>query len=291
MSIISKINKFKKDARKTKDFTGSIAQGASSIQSLITGRISEDTRIGGLQSINNIKSNLNTGIAKPSRYAVYLTTPPMLAGQNSSYLLFRTSSAELPGQTLNRINVKPLGYGNPRSLPTNYNIFPDVTVEFMASSDQREYKYFTMWQDGIIKKPNSKAESSLGFHTVSFLNRYACKMSIVLYNELGDAVYECYFNDLYPVQINPVSLSWDANDQVYKFTVTFAYTNWYDITTRDGFDSQFPNVLGGIDSRIGAGISGALETGFGVFGKSSDVPQGVYDAVNVITGGGLLNLG
>jgi hypothetical protein len=290
MSIIGKINKFKKDARKIKDFTGAVAQGASSIQSLITGRIADDARIDGLQSLNNIRGNLNSGVAKPSKYAVYLTTPPMMGRQNSSYLLFRTSSAELPGQTLNRINVKPLGYGNPRSLPTNYNIFPDITIEFMSSADQREYKYFTMWQDGIVKKPNLKAENSLGFHTVNFLNQYACNMSIVLYSELGDPVYECFFNELYPVQINPVVLSWDANDQIYKFTVTFAYTNWYDSTTRDTTNNVFPNILGGIDARIGAGISSALETGFSVFGKSSDVPRGVYDAVNVITGGGLLDL-
>lgn len=291
MSILEKINSFKKEARKVKDFTGSVSQGAKTLQGLFTGQLSDDFRLGpGISSVNQIKANLGGGIAKPSRYAVYLTTPKILTPSNSGYLLFRTSAAELPGQTLNRINVKPLGYGNPRSMPTNYNIFPDVTVEFMASADQREYKYFTLWQDGIVKKPNSKAENSLGFHTVEFLSEYSCKMSIVLYDELGTPVYECFFNELYPVQINPVNLSWDANDQQYKFTVTFSYTNWYDQDTRDGRDSKFPNVLGGIDSRIGAGVAGALETGFGVFGKSSDIPNAVFDAVNVISGGGLLNL-
>ncbi len=291
MSILGKINKFKKEARKVKDFTGSVSQGAKTLQGLLTGQLADDFRLGpGISSVNQVKANLGGGIAKPSRYAVYLTTPPKMTPQNTSYLLFRTSAAELPGQTLNRINVKPLGYGNPRSMPTNYNIFPDITVEFMASADQREYKYFCAWQDAIVKKPNTKAENSLGFHTVEFLDRYACQMSIVLYDELGDAVYECYFKELYPVQINPVNLSWDANDQQYKFTVTFSYTNWYDVTTRDGVESNFPNLFGGIDARIGAGIAGALETGFGVFGKSSSIPNGVFDAVNVISGGGLLNL-
>lgn len=290
MSILGKINEYRQKARKVKDFTGALAQGAESIQSLITGRVSEDARLGpSISSVNQIKANLGGGIAKPSRYAVYLTTPRILNGQNAGYLLFRTSTVELPGQTLNRMNVKPLGYGNARSLPINYNIFPDVTIEFMASTNMREYKYFNAWMDGIVKKPNGKSENTLGFHTVNYLSEYACKMAIAMYSETGDVVYEAYFNDLYPVQVNPIPLSWDANDQMLKFTVTFAYTNWYDSTTRDGTQSAFPNILGGIDSRIGAGIAGALETGFKVFGKSSSLPSNVYDAVNVISGGGLLN--
>lgn len=288
MSIIGKINEFKKKARKVKDFTGALSQGASSISALLTGRVADDARLGpSISSVNQIAANLGGGVAKPSRYAVYLTAPRILNGQNIGYLLFRTSAVELPGQTLNRMNVKPLGYGNARSLPTNYNIFPDVTIEFMASADMREYNYFSLWQDGIIKKPNAKAENSTGFHTVNYLREYSCKMAVAMYNELGDVTYEAYFNDLYPVQINNIPLSWEMNDQLLKFTVTFAYSNWYDKTTRDGATSGFPKVLGGIDARIGAGIAGALETGFKVFGKSSSVPRRVFDAVNVLSGGGL----
>jgi len=290
MSILAKINEFKRKASKVNDFSESIGQGARGVHALLTGEINPDARINtGLPAINQISGNLNTGINKPSRYAVYLTPPRILANQNTSYLLFRTTTAELPGLTINRLTTKPLGYGNARNLPTALNIFPDITIEFLASADQREYKFFSAWTDGIVKRPNDKAENTKGFHTVNYLHDYSCNMSIVLYSETGDSVYECFFNELYPVQVNPIPLSWDANDQAFRFSITFAYTNWYDRTIRDSIETKFPKILGGIDTRIGSQIAGALNTGFSVFGVQSTLPTNVSDALNVITGGGLLD--
>lgn len=290
MSILNKINKFRRDLKRVKDFTGSVAQGAESVRDLIDGRVSDDARLGpGLASINQIAANLGGGIAKPSRYAVYFSPPRVLANENMGYLLFRTLNTELPGQNINVINVKPHGIGNPRSMPTAFNIYPYLGVNFMASQDLREYALFSRWMDNIVKKPNVKSENTRGFHLANYQRDYACSISIVLYDEEGNSVYEAFFKDCWPVQLEPVDLNWDNTNQLLTFRVQFAFTSWYDYTIGDGVQSKFPNIIGGLDSRIGAGIAGALETGFKVFGVESKVPQRVFDAVNVISGGGLFN--
>jgi len=290
MSIISKINEFKKKARKVKDVSSAVNQGVSGIRGLITGRVEDDAIIQrGIESVERMKANLNKGVARQNRYAVYITPPRMLAGENTSYLLFRTQATELPGLTLNTFNHQPMGFGNPRSMPAGYNLYPNLGVDFVSSADYREWKFFSTWFDGIVKRPTQKAENQGDTHMLNYYDDYTCQISIVAYNELGDPVYECYFNDAYPVQLNPVNLNWAANDGYVSFPVQFAYRSWYDKTIRDGFESRFPNILTGIDSRIGAQIVGALETGLGAFGIEDKLPTSVRDAVNVVTGGGLLN--
>lgn len=290
MSIISKINEFKKKARRVKDFTSSINQGIDGVRSLLTGQIADDARItNGLASVERMKANLNKGVAKPSRFALYLTPPRMLAGQNTSYLMFRAEGTEFPGQNLNVFNHQPLGYGNPRQMPTGYNLYPNLGVTFNMSADYREWKFFSAWFDGIVKKAGKGSENTGGTHLVNYYNDYVCQLSIVGYNELGDVVYECFFNDAYPIQMSPINLAWSSTDTYTTFPIQFAYKDWYDVTIRENIRSKFPNILTGIDSRTGAQITGALETGFAAFGASDRLPTSVRDAVNVITGGGILN--
>jgi hypothetical protein len=290
MSILSKINEFKKKAKRFRDATSSINQGIDGIRSLVTGEISADARIRtGISGVEQIKANLDKGVARPSRYAVYITPPRMLVGQNTSYLLFRTEATELPGQNINVFNHQPMGFGNQRQMAAGYNMYPNLGVTFMASADYREWRFFSGWHDGIVKKPGKQAENRGGTHLVNYYDQFTCQIAVVGYNELGDVVYECFFNDAYPIQLSPINLNWAATDSVVTFPVQFAYRDWYDNAVRDSSQSKFPNILTGIDARIGSQITGALETGFKAFGVSDPLPSGVRDAVNVITGGGLLN--
>lgn len=290
MSIISKINEFKKKARRVRDVSSSINQGISGIRGLITGEIEQNTVIrNGLPGVERVKANLDKGLARPSRYAVYLTPPRMLAGQNTSYLLFRTGATELPGLTLSAFNHQPMGFGNPRQMPAAYTLYPNLGIDFTSSADYREWRFFSSWFDGIVKRPNQQAENRGDTHFVNYHDDYTCQISVVAYNELGDPVYECYFKDAYPLQLNPINFNWALTDSIVTFPVQFAYTAWYDRTIRNKFDSRFPNILTGVDARIGAQITGALETGFSALGIEDKLPTSVRDAVNVITGGGLLN--
>jgi hypothetical protein len=292
MSILGKINSFKKDVSKGRDVSGSLTQGASSIRSLLTGEVADNARINkGLAGVNQLKANIETGLGSTSRFAVYMTPPKMLVGNNMGFLMFRTVNAELPGINLNRMNVKPHGYGSPRSMPTNYTLFPDISITYMASADLREYKFFSAWLDGIVKRPGMKSEgNSLNrTHTVNYLTEYGCSMSVVMYSETGNPVYECYFKDLYPVNMQNVTLSWDNNNQIFQFVVTYAYSAWYGAEIRDSASSKFGTLLGGMDPRIGSGLAGALTNGFKALGIESGLPNNVFDAQSVLGGGGILN--
>lgn len=292
MSILGKINSFKKDVAKVRDVSGSISQGASSIRGLLTGQVADDARINkGLSGVNQLKANIETGLGSTNRFAVYMTPPPMLVGQNMGFLMFRTVNAELPGINMNRMNVKPHGYGNPRSMPTNYTLFPDISITYMASADLREYKFFSAWMDGIVKRPGTKSEGNSvdKTHTVNYLTEYGCSMSIVMYSETGEPVYECYFKDLYPVNMQNVTLSWDNNNQIFQFVVTYAYSAWYGAEIRETASQQFGTLLGGMDPRIGSGLAGALTNGFKALGIESGLPNDVFDAQSVLGGGGILN--
>jgi hypothetical protein len=289
MSILEKINSFRKKARRVNDVSSALTQGVSGIASIFTGQVRNDTFIEtGLPNVERMKANLERGVARANKFAVYITPPRMLAGSNASYLLFRTQATELPGQTLDVIQHRPMGFGNARQMPTGYNPFPPVGVEFILSGDYREYKYLSSWFDGIVKKSDGRSENQGGTHLVNFHENYACQMAIVAYNELGDVTYECFFKDAYPTQLDPVSLNWALNDQINAVRAQFSYTAWYDRTVRDSSDSKFPNILTGIDARIGAQINGAPETGFKAFGVEDKLPSGVRDAIDVITAGGFL---
>lgn len=290
MSILEKINEFKKKASRVRDITDAISQGTNGIRGLITNEIANSVRIGrGAANIERMKANLDKGVASVSRYVVYITPPKMLTGENTSYLMFRTENTELPGQTINVFNHQPMGFGTPRQMPTSYTLPPNLGITFLGSANYREWKFFSTWLDGIVKKPREGAENVNGTHFVRFYSDYTCQICVVGYNELGDPVYECYFNDAYPIQVNPINFAWATTDTTLTFPVQFAYKNWYDAGVRKDFESKFPNFLSGIDSRIGAQITGALETGLRAFGIQDPLPQDVRDSINVITGGGLLD--
>ena len=115
MSILEKINSFRKKARRVNDVSSALTQGVSGIASIFTGQVRNDTFIEtGLPNVERMKANLERGVARANKFAVYITPPRMLAGSNASYLLFRTQATELPGQTLDVIQHRPMGFGNAR---------------------------------------------------------------------------------------------------------------------------------------------------------------------------------
>jgi len=228
-------------------------------------------------NVEQLKANLPKGLARPNKYVALISTPPVLGKVDNTFLVYRTIGASLPGKNLFTMQSKPIGYGPVVRTPYQ-NSYGQLDLTFLTDSDYREYKYFSLWTDSIVKGATNKNFSRGGFHLVNYREDYRCLISLFGYNDEGVSTYSCFFVDAYPRDIQPVTLGWDQNDQVLQFTVTFDFTHWYDQDT--------PEIMvGKKDIARGSEVdvfTNLLESGFSALGIDSSLPSDIRDAKNVL---------
>lgn len=279
MSLFTKIKSIKKNVDATKRFADDIKGGLGLDRDKVIQEQSTPLQKR-VFNVEQIKSHLGNGLARPNRYVALISTPPVLGSLSSQFLVHRTLGASLPGKNLFTSQSKPIGYGPIVRYPYQ-NSYGQLDITFMTDSTYAEYKYFSLWTDSIVKGATNKNFSRGGFHLNNYRNDYRCLISLFGYDEAGVPQYSCFFVDAYPRDIQPVTLGWDQNDQVLQFTVTFDFTHWY--------DESIPEVMRGKKDIAEGGefdvFTNLLESGFaaaGVTGPGASLPQDVRDAKNVL---------
>lgn len=168
--------------------------------------------------------------ATPSRYANALNT--YLKPNTQDDFVLRCESAQLPGATLLKEEVRRFGYGTIEDVPYGVQ-FQDMTLGFISDYKGSQVKFFYEWLN-IITNFNSQGGNMMRANDYGsmpyevaykdeFINR---QMDIFVYdrNQQQTVVYELY--DVFPTAINATDVSWSDVDQLMKFYVRFSYTDY-----------------------------------------------------------------
>ena len=156
------------------------------------------------------------------------------------------SNVSLPGKTITD-DVNETYYGPKRAIAKNVS-FEEVTLEFYTSVNYDERLYFEAWQNSIVDPIT---------HNVGYYDDYATPCMITItplhksftsalaqFEPSGDAVkdretirkslgdssgftsYQVQMYEVWPKTIASTPLSYDAQNQIVKTSVTFTYRNY-----------------------------------------------------------------
>ncbi len=193
------------------------------------------------KNISQFKSKLIGGGARPNLFEVELTTLPanVTANWDSDVFNFMCKAAQLPPQNIANIDVPFRG--------RIFKVAGDRTVEnwtvtIINDEDFAIRNIMEDWMQNIVKLENNTGvtnpSSYMGEADVVQLGRNV--QTGQEQGEKGKASGDSYtndeqnianlaqykFQDIWPVNISAIDLSYENSDQIEEFTVEFQYSYW-----------------------------------------------------------------
>lgn len=163
-------------------------------------------------NINEFKSQLVGGGARPSLFEVRITNP--IAPIADFKVPFMIKAAGLPASNLGSFTVPYFGrqvkYAGDRT-------FEDWTVTVINDEDFAVRNALEAWSNAI----NSHVSN-----TRALPQDYKSDAQIIQYGKDGTALRQYTFQGLYPLTIDAIEMNWETQDTIEEFGVTFQYDLW-----------------------------------------------------------------
>jgi len=163
-------------------------------------------------SINEFKSQLVGGGARPSLFQVQITNPVL--GIADFKVPFMVKTAALPASTLGEYTVPYFGrlvkYAGDRT-------FEPWSVTVINDEDFGIRNAMEAWSNSI----NSHVTNSR-----SLPQNYKSDAVITQFSKDGSILRVYNFEGLFPTQISDIQMGWELTDQIQEFTVSFNYDVW-----------------------------------------------------------------
>lgn len=170
-------------------------------------------------SINEISAQLTGGGARPSKFQVQLINPGNGAGDVK--FPFMCQAASFPNFTVGQIQVPYFGR---KIKVAGDRVWGEWTTTIQNDEDFLIRNAMEEWGN----KVNSFEGNLRTFGSSSPLD-YKSQALVYQYSQTGTILRVGQFNGLWPMEIGPIELSWDATDQIETFQVTFCY-DWFNVS-------------------------------------------------------------
>lgn len=171
-------------------------------------------------NINEIRSQLTFGGARPNLFQVQFSNPANGAGDLK--VPFLVQAAEIPAATLSEIQVPYFG----RTIKVAGNrTYGNWTVTVMNDEDYLIRNALEQWSNRI-----NSFEGNVRTFGGPESSRYKSTGRVTQMSKDGRALRTYRFNGIFPVDVSGIGLNWADNDQIETFQCTFAY-DWWDIDT------------------------------------------------------------
>ncbi len=156
------------------------------------------------------------GILRNNKYYTYLEPPQRLTVSSDTITGLRTLAHSVSSPNFNFGTYEFTRLGTPIELP-NTQIFEDLTVSYYTQGDASQFGFFYDWKDLIFDQESK---------TFNFLDEYSGNYKIDYLNDMGDIAYSITYNMLYPKNVSQTQLSYEEQDALFSFDVTYAYQNY-----------------------------------------------------------------
>lgn len=167
-------------------------------------------------NINEIKSQLQFGGARPSLFQVRFTNPA--TGEADLKVPFMVKAASLPASSLTEIQVPY--FGRRIKVPGTRN-YENWTVTVMNDEDFKVRRAIEAWSRRI----NTYRGNIRDFGT-SAPAEFKSNAEVIQYGQAGNILRTYSFEGIWPLNISAVDLNWESGDQIEEFTVEFAVDLW-----------------------------------------------------------------
>lgn len=171
-----------------------------------------------MAKISEFKAQMKQGGARSNSFKCIITPPTGLvygASTAGAKIEFMAKSATLPESQLAPIEVmyrgRPVNFAGERS-------FSPWTITLYNDNDFIVRNAFENWVNEI-----SRAESTNGVLAPS---DYQVDMEVYQLDRNDTELKKYIFRDAFPTNVSDIQLSWDANNQIQEYSVTFYYNYW-----------------------------------------------------------------
>tara|TARA_Y100001973_G_scaffold106622_1_gene185901 strand:- start:1938 stop:2537 length:600 start_codon:yes stop_codon:yes gene_type:complete len=190
---------------------------------------------------NEFRQNLKYGGARANKFDVGIAFPSYVPGGviAGNQIRFRAKATQAPGMTIGTIEVPYQG----RTIKiAGDRVFEEWNVTVINDEDYAIRNAFEAWQNGI---------SQIDFDTdgeriaeIEGINDYVADVVVRQRTKKSGSVSKQYLmKNAFPTAIGPIELSWDSQDTIEEFDVTFAF----DYFVTNGVDDA-GSIGGGIFS-------------------------------------------
>ena len=192
-------------------------------------------------SISNFISEVNSrGLARPSRFEVFILPPPGLGALTGSgrFVSLMCESASLPAMSVSTKPFRIYGASYQRPVSSEFN-GDGITLSFYIDNQMEVKSFFDAWMFKVVN-PNS--------FNVSYQQEYVSQIKIAQLDEQNTESYSVYLEDAFPRAVNMLDLNMGATNQVHKLNVTFAYRRWFpesELLNRLNFNPNLSNFASG----------------------------------------------
>ena len=201
-------------------------------------------------------------------------------------LMMFTDQASLPGLSLGSEDQnRRYGTGVAEKMPYGA-FFTDITLGFLADGNGEILKMFHNWMKYIVNY-DSRRNGPTGFneaepYEVAYKDNYSATMEITVFNESADKIITYTLNEVYPLFLGEIAMSWSDNDSIMKIPVTFTYRDWQ----TDSMSTA--NLSKGVSNNLTL-LQKILKVGTAVQAISAiKRPQSVGDVINVVNNANIL---
>jgi len=166
-----------------------------------------------MANINDFKAVLKGGGARGNQFSVNLPFPGYAGvGGESRVLSFLCKATNLPGMTLGEVAVPFRG----RSLYiAGDRTFETWTTTVLNDTDFLIRNAMERWMNGMnALSDNSGLENPADYQVDGYVDQL---------DRSGIAIKSYTFRGLFPLTIAPIELTYDGNDAVEEFEVTYRY--------------------------------------------------------------------
>lgn len=175
-----------------------------------------------MADISAFKAQMKTGGARSNAFKCIITPPQGIvsgAALAGSKIEFMAKAASLPDASLAPVEImyrgRPVKFAGERT-------FSPWTITLYNDNDFIVRNAFEEWIDSI-----SNANSTNGTLLPS---AYQVDMEVYQMDRNDQMLKKYIFRDAFPVNVSDIPLSWDANNQIQEYSVTFEYNFWEPVT-------------------------------------------------------------
>jgi len=171
-------------------------------------------------NINDIRSQLTGGGARANLFEVQLPLPAIAGGEAaaaSQKLTFTCKASQMPGATISQVEVPYFGR---RVKFAGNRTFEEWTVTVMNDEDFLVFDAINGWMNAINTHEGNVRTA--GPSPIS----YQSTADVVHYSKTGDEIKRIKVVNMWPTNVAPIDLAWDAGDEIEEFIVTWALDYW-----------------------------------------------------------------
>lgn len=170
-----------------------------------------------LMNIDDFKSRLGAGGARPNQFKVWLSFPSPIPNANSDNFL--VTAASLPASNVNPTIVQ---YRGREVKLAGERTFDPWTITVINDTQMSLRSKFEQWSHMMNLRQNNAG--------VTLPAKYMVDFSVEQLDRNNEIIRTYGFKGAFPITVSEVGLSYGSNDVISEFTVTFQYQYFQVIT-------------------------------------------------------------